>query len=126
MTRQAGATLAAGRDRPDQNAIADFVSRYAFAQLVDHADRLMPDHETRLHRIFAPQDVQIRAADGREGDANNCLAHARMWPLDLFNSDLVFAVKDSCAYFCHLETPRSTHLSNYSMLIGARCVPTET
>ena len=61
---QTGAALTARRDRAHQNAIADFVSRQSFAEFFDHADRLVSDHQSGFHWVFAAQDVQIRPADG--------------------------------------------------------------
>ena len=62
---QTGAALTARRDRADQNAIANFVSGHAFAEFFDHADRLVSDHQSGLHRIFAAQNVQVGPADRR-------------------------------------------------------------
>jgi hypothetical protein len=57
--------LTAGRDRANQNAIANFVTGNTFAQFFDHADRFVSDHESGLYRIFTSKNVEIGAANGR-------------------------------------------------------------
>ena len=65
LRRQTGAALSARRDRTDQYSISDLISGYAFPQLFNHPDRLVPDHESRFHCIFAAQNMKIGSADGR-------------------------------------------------------------
>jgi hypothetical protein len=57
--------LTTWRDRAHQNAIANFVSRQSFAQFFDHSNRLVTDHQSGFHRVFAAHDVQIGPTDGR-------------------------------------------------------------
>ena len=83
---QTSAALAAGRDRADQNAIADFVSGQSFAQFFDHADRFVSDHQSRFHRVFAAQNVQVGPADGGERDANDRFANAGMRSRHFFDA----------------------------------------
>ena len=45
---QAGAALAARRDRADEHALADLVAGHAGAELLDDADRLVADDQARL------------------------------------------------------------------------------
>ena len=73
---EAGAALAAGGDRADQDAIADLVAGDARTELVDDADRLVADDEPRLHRILAADDVDVGAADRRQRHADDGLARA--------------------------------------------------
>jgi hypothetical protein len=101
VTGQAGATLAARSDRADEYAIADPVPSYAGTQLFDYADRLVPDNQTFPDGILAAHYVQICSADSRKRHANNCLTRTRARPLNFFNSNLVFAVKDRCSHAFH-------------------------
>jgi hypothetical protein len=57
--------LTARGDRAHQNAVADLVSRQSFPDFFDDADRFVADHESGFHRIFAADDMNIGAADGR-------------------------------------------------------------
>ena len=52
LRREAGAALSAGRDRADQDAIAHSVTGQSVAQFLNHANWLVANHETRLHRIL--------------------------------------------------------------------------
>ena len=74
---EAGAALAARRDRADQHPVADLVAGDARAQLVDHADRLVADDQAGPHRVLAAEDVQVGAADRRQRDADHRLARRR-------------------------------------------------
>jgi hypothetical protein len=72
----------------------------------------VPYNQTFPDRILAAYYVQIRSADSRQRNANDCLARTRTRPLDFFNSNLVFAVKDGGSHefhgvFCLLITPLS-------------------
>lgn len=81
------------RDRADQNSIADFVSSYALIEFFNYSNRLMSNHESRLHRIFAAKNVQIGPANGRQCDSNDRFASAGVRTSDVFNADLVRSVK---------------------------------
>ena len=74
LCREAGPALSAGRDRADEHAIADLVAGHTFTQFLDHADRLVSDHESRLYRIFAAQNMEVGPANRRERDANDRFA----------------------------------------------------
>src|ERR1700720_281052 len=52
LARQTCATLAAGRDRPDQNAFANFVAGYTRAQLFNNTDRFMADDQAGVDAVF--------------------------------------------------------------------------
>ena len=67
---QAGAALAAGGDRADEDALADLVAGDAGAELVDHADRLVADDQAGPDRVLALEDVDVGSADGRRRDAD--------------------------------------------------------
>ena len=71
---QAGAALAAGRDRADEDALADLVAGDADAELLDDADRLVADDQPGADRVLALDDVDVGAADGRRRDADHGLA----------------------------------------------------
>lgn len=62
---QTGATLPARCDRADQRAIANLVSGYAFAEFFNDSNRFVSNHETRLHCIFAAQNMKIGSANCR-------------------------------------------------------------
>ena len=78
LRRQTGATLPAGRDRADENPIANLVSGYAFAEFFDDAYRLVTDNETWLHCILAAQNMNVGATNGGESDLNDRFARARV------------------------------------------------
>ena len=98
VARQAGATLAAGRDGPDQHSIADLVASDTRAELLDDADRLVADDEARADRVLALDDVDVGAADGRGGDTDHRLAGARVGPRDLLDADVARAVEHGGAH----------------------------
>src|SRR6185437_16910944 len=79
---EAGQALAARRNRADKDAVADLVPGDARAQLFDDADRLMADDQPGPNRVFAPDDVQVGAADRRERDADHRLPRPGVRPLD--------------------------------------------
>ena len=71
-------TLPARRDGADDDALSDeVVVLQPVTERVDHPDRLVAEDETRLHRVFALDDVHVGAANGRGGDANHRLAGSR-------------------------------------------------
>jgi hypothetical protein len=47
----------------------------------------MADDEARLDGVLAADDVQVRAANGGERDADDGLPGSRAWPLDFFDSE---------------------------------------
>ena len=93
--------MTAGRNSADQNAIADLISGQSFAEFFDHANRLVSDHQSRFHRVFAAQYVQVRPADGgeRNSDYSFIDAGARLW--HFFNTNVVWSVKNVGSHFSH-------------------------
>jgi len=73
---QTRAALAAGRDGSDKHALADLIPGNAWAQFFNNAHRLVTDDEAGFDRVLAAHDVQVRAADGRQRDADHSPAHA--------------------------------------------------
>ena len=75
---QAVEALTARRDGADNHPLPDsvFVIQ-SFAQRVDHADGLVPEHQSGAHLVLAFHDVHIGAADGGRGYPDNGLAGAR-------------------------------------------------
>ena len=74
---QAVEALAARRNRADDDPLADLVLSFEpGAELLDDADRLVAEDESRPDRILAADDVDVRSADGRRGDANHRLARS--------------------------------------------------
>jgi hypothetical protein len=69
--------LTARRDRADENAIANLVSGYTFAQVFDDPDGLVSDNKPRLYRILASKNMDIRAANRGQGNPDDCIACAR-------------------------------------------------
>jgi hypothetical protein len=57
--------------------------------LFDHSDGLVADHQPRLYRILAADDVKVCAADGGERHPNDRLAWAGPWTRNLFYTELV-------------------------------------
>ena len=94
LAREAGAALPAGRDGPDQHAVADVVAGDARAEFLDDAHRFMADDEPRLHRILAAHDMEIGAADRGGSDAQDRLAGTRGGLGHGIDADVIHAVKD--------------------------------
>jgi hypothetical protein len=94
LAAQAGAALAARSNRADQHAITDRVAGDAGAELADHPHRLVSDDQAAAHRVLAAQDVQIGAADGRQGDSYDRLTRTGGGPWNLLDTDVVDAVED--------------------------------
>ena len=90
---QAGVALAAGRDCPDEDALADVVADDARTQLLDDADGLVAEDQSRLDRVLALDDVDVGPADRRQGDPDDRLAGTRPRPLDLLYFELVGRVE---------------------------------
>ncbi len=95
---QAGAALAARRDCADEHTLADLVAGDAGAELVDDADRLVADDQSRSDRVLALEDVDVGAADRRRGDADDGLAGAGMWLGDGLDTDVARTVEDGRAH----------------------------
>src|SRR5439155_23320098 len=67
---QAVVALAARRNGSHQHAFANRVSAYSHTELVNGPYRLMANDQSRLHRVFPFEDVQVRSADRGQRDAN--------------------------------------------------------
>jgi hypothetical protein len=91
---EARPALPAWSDRTDQNTLADFVAAHAITKLFNYAHRLVPDDESRFHRIFAPQNVKIGAANRRQSDSNDGLANANLRSRNFFHADIVRSAKN--------------------------------
>src|SRR5207237_1743047 len=91
---QAIEALAARRDGADDDTLPDRVVRLqSGAEFIDHADRLVAEDQARLDRVFATDDVHIRAADGRRRDADDGFAGARRRLLNLFDRQPVSSLE---------------------------------
>ena len=64
--------------------IPDREPAHAFAQLLDHASTLVPEHD-RLRRMAPRVLVQVGVADAGGDEANAHLAGARLLLLELFD-----------------------------------------
>src|SRR3954468_5411488 len=94
--------LAARRDRPDDDALADrvFVAEPA-AEFLDDADRLVAEHEARLDRVLAANDVHVGPADRRGRDANHGLSPSRRRLRHLLDGDAVLLPEYDGFHGCH-------------------------
>jgi hypothetical protein len=90
---QAVVALPAGRDRTNQHALADGVTRHADAQFVNDADGFMTNDEARFYGILALENMQVRAADRRQRHADHGFARSWFRNGHLFNLDLVGPVE---------------------------------
>jgi hypothetical protein len=89
LARKTTAALAARRDGPDQNAVANFVTGHARPQFLNDANRFVTDDQAGSHRILAAHNVQIRSANSRERDANDSLANPRVRPRHFFHPNVI-------------------------------------
>ncbi len=93
IAAQAVVALSAGRDGADENAVADLVAGYADAEFVNHADRFVSNDEAGADRIFSADDMQVCAADGGEGYADDGFAGAGSGDRDLLDANVIDAAK---------------------------------
>jgi hypothetical protein len=70
VTAEAWLALAARCDGSHEHALSDRIARNPGTEFVDYSDGFMANDCTRLDRIFALDDVNVGAADGRESDLN--------------------------------------------------------
>ena len=99
---QAIEALAAWSDRADDDAVPDCVLVLeAFAERLDDADRFVAEDQTRSHRVFAFDDVDVGAADRRDGDADHCFARTRLRFGDLFDPQFIHAAEHDGFHFVH-------------------------
>ena len=99
---QAGAALAARRDCADQHAVADLIAGDTEAEFFDDADRLVADDQAGAHGILAAHDVQVSAADGRQGDADHGFADARARLFNFFDAKVIHAMKHVRSHLVHM------------------------
>jgi hypothetical protein len=78
----------------DEHPLAEGVAGDTLPELLDDADRLVPDDASCVDGVLASHDVEIGAADGRERDANDRLSGSGPRALDLLDAELVDASKD--------------------------------
>jgi hypothetical protein len=98
LAGQAGAALPTGRNCADQNSVADFVTGHAVTELFYYANRFVSDNQTRAHRVFAAQDMEIGPANGRQGHSNNGFACSGVRARHIFDSDVFGAVENRCLH----------------------------
>jgi hypothetical protein len=60
---------------------------------VNHADRFVSNDEAGADRIFSADDVQVCAADGGEGYADDGFAGSGSGDWDLFDANVIDATK---------------------------------
>jgi hypothetical protein len=63
-------------NRAGDHALAFFEADYARTQLLDDADRLVPDRQTLGYGIFALENVNVGSADGCGGDSDQRILRA--------------------------------------------------
>ena len=86
--------MAAWCNGSHQHAIANVVSAYSNTELVDDSYRLMTNGQPRLYRIFPFEDVEVSAADRRQGNANDGFARSGLRDGDMFDPDLIGTMKN--------------------------------
>jgi hypothetical protein len=106
VTGEARPALSTRRDGADQDTVADFVAGDTNPQLLNHADGLMSDHESGLHRILAADDVQVGAADRRRRDLDQRFAGTNAWTRNFLDADVADAMKDGGAHRVRRKRPR--------------------
>ena len=94
--------LAARGDRADDDPLANrVVLLEAFAELLDDADRLMTEDESRANGYSPLNDMHVRAADRRRADANHGLTGLRPGLWYFFDADVVDSVEDDGFHSVH-------------------------
>jgi hypothetical protein len=94
LADEAGVALSAGRDRADEDAVTDLVADHSGPELVDDADGLVADDKSRSDRILALEDVDVRATDGRQRDADDGLTRAWARARHLLDPDVTGRMED--------------------------------
>src|SRR4029453_17987282 len=93
IAAQAVIALTARSDRTHQHTLANRVACEPDAEFVNHADGFMTNNETRFHRIFAFEDVQIRSAYRCQRYSDYSFARTRPWNGGLLDSNLIRPAK---------------------------------
>ena len=107
---KAGATLSAGRDGAHQDSITHRVAGHAVAEIRNHSDWLMTDDQAGFYRVFPPQNMQIRPANGGQSDLDDRFANSRGWSRYLLDPNVVGRMKYSgfhgsdCEFWNHRLT----------------------
>ena len=71
-----GVGVEVGADRPGNHALAFCVAHHGAAQLFDHTHGFVAHGQALGHRVFALEDVHVRAADGGGRDADQGIVGA--------------------------------------------------
>jgi hypothetical protein len=71
VTGEAWITLSARRDRTDKHPLVKLVPADSGSQLMNRADRFVPDGQTGADRVFTTDDVDISATDRRQETTND-------------------------------------------------------
>ena len=103
---QAIEALTARRDSADDDAVPDgeFILE-AFAERLDDANRFVAEDQTRPDRVFAFHDVHVRAADRRDGDADDRFARTRLRLGRFFDPQFIHAAEHDGFHFVHWLSP---------------------
>src|SRR5262249_61860469 len=95
--------LPARRNRANDDALSHRVEPVEpGAELVDHADRLMADDQSRPDRILAAHDVHVGPADRGCRDADDPFARARNGPRHLLHVGVILAFEDDRLHGLHM------------------------
>src|SRR5438093_12551238 len=98
--------LAARRNRADDDALADRVELLETGtQLLDDADRFVPENEAGPYRILAADNVHIGAADRCRRDSHDGFAGTRGGPWDLFDGDAILPLEYNSFHRGHDNAP---------------------
>jgi hypothetical protein len=73
-------------------------------KLFDNAHWLVANHETWRDRVFASHDMEVSSTDGGQGHPDYCFTRSSSRFLNLFNPDIVLAVKNIGLHFLHPST----------------------
>ena len=109
LSRETNAALAARSVGTNQHPVPNFVAGDSQPDFVDHPDWLVTDDESGLNRVFATNNMQISAADGRECDADNGFAKSRMWPGHFFHANVIHTAENGRSHFAHIQGALFTH-----------------
>jgi hypothetical protein len=86
--REAIATMSTGDVTFADNQVAFCKSFDVIADLINNADKLMPNDHRHPNHLLRPSipvvDVQVRAADGRFQNADQHIVTAELWNGNLF------------------------------------------
>jgi hypothetical protein len=93
-------------NRAGDHALAFFEAGYARTQLLDDADRLVPNRQRLGYRIFALENVNVGAADGRGGDSDQCILRADIGDRFVIEDDPPLLNENGgFHHFAHISSP---------------------